>query len=108
MEQKKDVEEKKKTPKFYQNLTIEQKKKLRGQLEAVVENKKKQLELFENNFIRPLKEQIRLAEKVRKNEVSLQQYVALNEKWSKWLQTFMGRVAEGMKENEQKESKTTD
>ena len=102
VEKKAEKETEKKVPKFYQHLTIEQKRKLRGQLEAVVENKKKQLELFENNFIRPIKEQIRLAEKVRKNEVSIQQYVQLNEKWSKWLQTFMGKVAEGMKDEKGK------
>ena len=94
--------EKKDVPKFYQHLTIEQKRKLREQLEAVVDNKKKQLELFENNFIRPIKEQIRLAEKVRKNEISIQQYVKLNEKWSVWLQTFMGKVAEGMNNGQEK------
>jgi len=103
----KEKTEEKKTPKFYSHLTMAQKKKLRGQLDAVVENKKQQLELFEKNFIRPLKEQIRLAEKVKKNEVSLQQYVKLNAKWSDWLTQFMGSVAKGMK-NEQDESKKSD
>lgn len=98
--------EKTELPKFYSHLTMEQKRKLRTQLEAVSDNKKKQLELFEKNFIKPLKEQIALVEKVKKSEISLQYYVQANARWSDWLQSFMGKVAEGMKDGKGKSKKT--
>lgn len=95
-----------KTPKFYSHLSMEEKRKLRKQLEAVSENKKRQLELFEKNFIRPIKEQIALVEKVKKNEVSIQYYVEANGKWSDWLQSFMGKVSEGIKNAKGKSKKS--
>ena len=93
-------------PKFYSHLTMKEKKKLREQLDAVVENKKRQLELFEKNFIKPLKEQIALVEKVKKSEISLQYYVQANGKWSDWLKAFMGKVSEGMKDEQGKSKKS--
>lgn len=93
-------------PKFYSHLTMAQKKKLRTQLDAVSENKKRQLELFEKNFIKPLKEQIALVEKVKKSEISIQYYVQANTKWSEWLHKFMKNVVGGMNDEQGKDKKT--
>ena len=95
-----------KTPKFYSHLSMEEKRKLRKQLDDISDNKKRQLELFEKNFIKPIKEQIALVDKVKKSEVSLQYYVEANGKWSDWLQSFMGKVSEGMKNGKGKSKKT--
>lgn len=94
----------KKTPKFYSHLSVEEKRKLRKQLESVVENKKNQLKIFEDNFIKPIKHQIALVEKVKKSEISLQHYIQSNEKWSKWLMEFMSNVSKGMQDEQTKDN----
>lgn len=100
-----DKEKKKeqKIPKFYSHLTMEQKRKFRGQLEAIIENKKKQLAIFEDNFIKPIKEQIALADRVKKNDISIEYYAILNAKWTDWLQKFMGKVSDGIKNEKGKD-----
>lgn len=81
-----------KREKFYSDLSILEKRKLRKLLDDICENKKQQLEIFERLFIKQIKEQINLVEKVKKNEISLRRYVELNGKWSDWLESFMSEV----------------
>lgn len=78
--------------KFYSQLSVEEKRELRKKLERVCELKKQQLEIFERNFIKPLKEQVKLAEQVRKSEISIEQYLKLNKKWSEWLLQVLNKV----------------
>jgi hypothetical protein len=84
------------TPKFYSHLTIEQKRKLREQLDNVIVNKKKQLELFDKNFCEPIRTQIRLVDDVKKSQISIQHYVEVNEKWGNWIKEFMAYVGKAM------------
>jgi len=84
-----------KREKFYANFSIKEKRELREKLEHICELKKRQIELFEKNFIKPLKEQIQLTEKVKKNEISIERYLKLNMKWSEWLLTVLNGLKEG-------------
>ena len=81
-----------KRQKFYNDLTMAQRKVLRAQLDKVVVLKKQQLDLFEKAFIKPLRKQILLAHEVRTNEVSLEHFLKESERWSKWLKTMMRTV----------------
>lgn len=90
------MEDKPKYKKYYKDLTVEQKRKLRSHLEHTVELKKKQLDIFEKNFIKPIKEQIKLVEQVKKNEIPFEHYIRRNQEWSKWLIKFMSGVSKGI------------
>jgi len=69
-----------KPQKFYKDLTIEKRRKLRGQLEQLTEHRKKQIEIIENGLIKPLKDCNNLVEQVKKNMVSIERYIEINER----------------------------
>jgi len=86
------MDDKPKYKKYYKDLTVEQKRNLRAMLENTVELKKKQIGIFEKNLINPIKEQIKLVEQVKKNEIPIQHFIKRNKEWSEWLIKFMSGV----------------
>lgn len=75
-------------------MTIEQKRKLREQIDKIVNLRKEQLVLIEKSLIKPIKRQIELAELVKKNKVSIQHYVKDIEIWNAWITEFFETVAD--------------
>lgn len=78
--------------KFYKDLTTEQKRKLRGQLDELSQHRLKQIEIIEKGLIKPLKDCNKLAEQVRKNMISLERYVEVNEIVSKRHREFFALI----------------
>lgn len=80
--------------KMYGQMTTAEKRKLREILDSVDEKRKQQIAVYEKNFIQPLKQLIELSKKVRKNEISLDQYVHASNKWhehmEQWKVLFKG------------------
>jgi len=78
--------------KFWDRLTLAQKKKLRPMLDDLQANRKAQIALFEKNLIEPLRKQIYLVDDVKKSMVPINRLVKENERLSKWITAFLGNA----------------
>ena len=80
--------------KFYNQLTMEQKRKLRTELDKVKSLRKKQVDIFDRTLIQPIKNQINNIDRVRHNDLSINNYIKHTEKFNtymnKWFRTFGG------------------
>jgi DsbC/DsbD-like thiol-disulfide interchange protein len=77
--------------KFYQRLTMEQKRKVRKNVEEIAKNRKEQIKLFEAGLMQPLRNTIKAGEDVKKNLISLEQYVRINEAAQKQMYGFFAK-----------------
>lgn len=79
--------------KYYDNLSGEEKKKLRTILDNHRKVTKEQIELLEKNLIKPLKDRIKANDDVIHKKISIEQYIHISEAISKHLKGYFGVIA---------------
>jgi hypothetical protein len=72
----------------------EKKKQVRAAILKSIENRKKQVAFFEQHFIKPQKDVLKMGDKVLRNELPIEFYIKQNESLSQYINKLLGGYKE--------------